>query len=382
MEYLVEFQLHLFSLLMLILLVTYMVLESKVKPYSKILLYYIIACVSLGIIAEPLAFIFDGKFFPGAYFLEDFFNALILLSVAINIGFLVSYIDYYIYQDRKRLKQRYHYMHFTVFTGVMLIINIFYPVYYEINPVTHLYSPGKFLIIHYLLVIIFYFIILGVVYKHVHVLSRRAINVFVLVLALPLIGMFIQFMNVRLFFAGNFMALSVLAVYIFLESTTGEKDYLTRLYTRKAYEKYVRGLIESESGFRVLYIDLDNFKQYNDLYGHHMGDVVLKAFANGLQTVFDEETLIARLGGDEFIVVVESNRSIKPLINQLNEILHQSKDVVIDTISFSYGIQAYIEGLTIDTLYQKVDEKMYKFKREKRHFNRRVGDNKERNHDS
>ncbi|WP_052738414.1 putative bifunctional diguanylate cyclase/phosphodiesterase [Robbsia andropogonis] len=55
--------------------------------------------------------------------------------------------------------------------------------------------------------------------------------------------------------------------------------------------------------FSLLYLDLDNFKPVNDSYGHHVGDCLLKAVAERLRALLDENDVLTRLGGDEFAII-------------------------------------------------------------------------------
>ena len=55
----------------------------------------------------------------------------------------------------------------------------------------------------------------------------------------------------------------------------------------------------------LLYLDLDQFKEINDNYGHEMGDIFLCHIADILRREFDNGEIIARFGGDEFLIVIE-----------------------------------------------------------------------------
>lgn len=84
-----------------------------------------------------------------------------------------------------------------------------------------------------------------------------------------------------------------------------DRDKLTGLYTRKYYEKYANRILKTMEATTVIMIDIDNFKLYNDYYGHIMGDDVLANVAR----LISEETeaykgCVGRFGGEEFIVIL------------------------------------------------------------------------------
>lgn len=88
-------------------------------------------------------------------------------------------------------------------------------------------------------------------------------------------------------------------------------DPLTGLLNRTGYETLVQSLkqqsCEANAAFGLIYVDLDDFKQINDLYGHSTGDKVLVEVANQLKDIVRQKDLVARLGGDEFVVIILSS---------------------------------------------------------------------------
>jgi len=87
-----------------------------------------------------------------------------------------------------------------------------------------------------------------------------------------------------------------------------EFDLLTDVQNRFSLEKHIESLIELSQLYRatfgLIYIDLDQFKQVNDAYGHQGGDVYLQAVAARMKSQLRSCDLLARIGGDEFAVLV------------------------------------------------------------------------------
>ncbi len=127
-------------------------------------------------------------------------------------------------------------------------------------------------------------------------------------------------------------------------------DELTKLYNRKYLEQVFKSLIsrqwEDEQQFSIAFIDLDNFKQVNDQFGHIVGDNVLKSFADFVSEKLQSSETFIRYGGEEFVIIFpnnDANSSKKMLENILND--YVKKQFQSDTghtffSSFSAGVVA------------------------------------------
>ena len=85
-------------------------------------------------------------------------------------------------------------------------------------------------------------------------------------------------------------------------------DTLTGLYNRRYFEVHLGKMLEkgneSQKSIGLLYMDIDHFKNFNDTYGHNIGDEVLKTFSKRLKDNLRSFDLVARLGGEEFVAVL------------------------------------------------------------------------------
>lgn len=99
-------------------------------------------------------------------------------------------------------------------------------------------------------------------------------------------------------------------LYRLLESrfTALETDYLTGLSSKQSYEAFLHratvDAVKNQKPLSMLMIDVDDFKQINDIYGHDFGDIVLKQVGEMLQKFRQKNESIARYGGDEFVYVM------------------------------------------------------------------------------
>lgn len=153
-------------------------------------------------------------------------------------------------------------------------------------------------------------------------------------------------------------------------------DPLTSVYNRRGLSKYLSMHLKNCSRYQlpisVIVVDLDNFKQYNDNYGHVNGDIVLKEVSSLMKlSMHRPEDFIGRLGGEEFIAVLPNtdidgaefvaSRIIKQLT--LAKIEHAYNEVN-DIITVSMGITTVIPDKTTtqEELIDTADMAMYKAK--------------------
>ncbi len=153
----------------------------------------------------------------------------------------------------------------------------------------------------------------------------------------------------------------------------GEYDPLTNLLNRTTIQKEMDKLIKLATrynyNFSIMFIDIDNFKAINDLYGHSAGDNVLKNFATRMRELVRDTDLVARLGGDEFILVQQRVNDFKEIallgervINAFAQPFYYEKQKIYCALSI--GVAVYPSaGSSTEELIEHSDQAMYEAKK-------------------
>ncbi|MBR6273855.1 MAG: GGDEF domain-containing protein [Lachnospiraceae bacterium] len=144
-------------------------------------------------------------------------------------------------------------------------------------------------------------------------------------------------------------------------------DSLTGVYNRAGYDIVKQSLDLKSTA--VLIIDADNFKKINDMYGHLVGDQVLKKLADALRAAFRSEDYICRVGGDEFVVfMIHMQKEQKELIESkaalINKKLSDRSDG-LPYMSVSIGVAFGATENDIESIISHADEALYKVKKDK-----------------
>ena len=173
------------------------------------------------------------------------------------------------------------------------------------------------------------------------------------------------------FIAGAFMIKAFAKSYRFALEELGKQkqaltyltlhDELTTIYNRRYIFREIEKMQKhKKSKVLIGMVDLDNFKQVNDTYGHVMGDILLKKAATTIQDIIGENGIVGRYGGDEFIVVCNGCSKSK-MIEILKKIQYASNQLgsLEAFTSFSGGFILCRQVCIIEDCLAQADRLLY-----------------------
>ncbi len=152
-----------------------------------------------------------------------------------------------------------------------------------------------------------------------------------------------------------------------------EQDQLTKLYNKITTEYLINESLKKrrllDNGYALMIVDIDNFKEINDTFGHLFGDEVLKSIASDLKMLFRADDVLGRIGGDEFFIFVKNFQSFEFIEKKSNSVCAAFRRTYTDNgkcveISSSIGI-AFCpnHGKTFEELYKSADLALYEAKK-------------------
>ena len=165
--------------------------------------------------------------------------------------------------------------------------------------------------------------------------------------------------------------------------TLSERDYMTDLYNRRGFLSRVSKLVREPSNrskiFNYVMMDMDNLKKLNDNYGHQVGDVVIKAMANAIQTRVRKSGISSRFGGDEFAFVIISDKALDDEADKIRCDIEEAALYDPELTGKPYKLEASIGvascpvsdfssgriDAVLERIMNKADERMYADKQER-----------------
>jgi diguanylate cyclase len=151
------------------------------------------------------------------------------------------------------------------------------------------------------------------------------------------------------------------------------RDALTGLANRRAFDRVLaRWAASGSSDFILAIIDIDNFKQINDTFGHQVGDRVLACLAEALSTLVRSTDIVARFGGDEFAALMlgvtldKAESRFDELVRKLagQRYAHSDEPGSADvTFTVSCGIALGTRGEAAGKVLSNADRALYEAKR-------------------
>jgi len=154
-----------------------------------------------------------------------------------------------------------------------------------------------------------------------------------------------------------------------------KEDFLTKLFNKRALEEFLK-VKEAEferygHNFSIIMLDLDNFKQVNDSYGHEAGDAVLSAFAKILKKEARSVDIVGRYGGEEFIALLSETDTAGGVIfaEKVREHVERARFMYRGKrieITVSAGVSERAKHSSLQNLINSADEYLYQAKKDGR----------------
>lgn len=236
------------------------------------------------------------------------------------------------------------------------------------------YVRGDMLLVPSIVVMSYLFF--GVIYINS---NRRRLNKYMIMpmtaIITPIfIGVLVTFFVPGTGIIAMVLTISLVGLYASTQSEYAYIDRLSGVYNRRYLDEYLTSLSENkknkEKGVTItgVMVDMDKFKQINDVYGHHMGDEAISQVGKILRENIGKAGFAARYGGDEFIIITSllDTDSIEALMQKLTDAANESNASGEHPyeLLFSYGYSKFTVGKedNIDGFMKRMDANMYDYK--------------------
>ncbi|GAB6073957.1 putative bifunctional diguanylate cyclase/phosphodiesterase [Nautilia lithotrophica] len=162
---------------------------------------------------------------------------------------------------------------------------------------------------------------------------------------------------------------NTISEYIKKLEVSSVTDSLTRLKNRKFLNEHLAKLINENQKFAVVFIDIDNFKDINDFFGHSVGDEIIIQISEILSKHVKDKEIVARIGGDEFVLVFEFyknedelNSRLELLLDNLNRVWNIHNQNITTTASI--GVAEFPKtAKSVEELLKYADIALYEAKK-------------------
>lgn len=324
--------------------------------------------ILLALIGETTSFCIDGREFTGCCFLQYLMNVICLSQTAVVAFLWCLFVDYRIYYSRKRLKKKAVILSVPLIVFLAMLLGDLFGagLIFEIIA-GNVYVRGKLCGMTYIVVLILF--VESIINSCTA--QRKGVVPFLFPVywfTIPsMVGMALQgcFYGISV----GWLSASIAAVFIYTELQTFNSyiDTTSGLYNRKYINYYLSQTIYNGNNLHGILLDINDFKDINDEYGHIIGDRAIRAMGKILSQAAFSNAIALRMAGDEFVVFL-SESSDSECQAQINAIYSNIEKFNKNTsepfeLSVSMG-SGYFDGQNKEAFFDQMDATMYEVKRQ------------------
>lgn len=331
-------------------------------------------------IIQAVSYIVEYILFCYLFFGSRTFGMIVetVLFIA-NLYYLFSYADLLFTKYEKKLSEkrisRLLFLSPLLVLAVLYIVNIFYPIFFNLLPDTFEYVETDWIFIINVISVLY------IIFSAINDIKESKQNTHYYNLPLSLfftivvIGIVLENFFYDYPIIPTCCCISMIIMYSRILKRVGYIDSLSGLFTRSQMLKYLSGVIStkqlSKKILAGIMIDINGFKIINDTYGHLAGDRSIEIVGNILRQETKENGLSFRYGGDEFIVLMLTThvREVEDLMFRINVAVGKLNSLKQEKfeLTLSQGYTVYGKNNdSINDFIERMDLEMYKNKRSTR----------------
>ncbi len=357
-----------------VVLIISLMLNMRRKLHSRapeLRVFFIMLCVNLvQCVAEAAAIVLNGRLFPSALELATLANTVLFIGNIAFASLWSIYADFHVHSEKRRLTLR----DLLLYSPALIImsgsvVNFFTPVYFRITD-ANIYERTPLFFITF--AVTYLYLTVGTVIAYGdsrkserYVFLPAATFLFPVVLASILQ---VIFAGISLLWVGA--AIGLTSAYISLLDENSSIDALSGAFSRHQLNRSLESMLGPGRGDgRVvgIMLDIDNFKQINDRYGHMVGDEAIRAVGRILRRALASRGSVYRYAGDEFTILMRTRYE-----GQTEDVLtriraeadaYNAESQLPCPLSFSLGHAVYVEGESAGDFIKRIDVAMYEDKK-------------------
>lgn len=366
-------ELNIFSIILLLIVYFNLnsVYSSKDATDQRLFKVLVFAVIMILIFDSGMWF-FDGKQFPGATMMNYLVTIIYLVLNPSACLLWLLYGDFKINNNTERLKKKlpYYCIPFII-NALLVLISIYMGWLFTIDSM-NIYHRGAFMFLTPVLSFSYFAIVFFQVAmeakRHNNVIAKETLYYFFIFPIPPIIGALIQMMYYGISVIWIGVVISIFVIFVNVQNNQIYLDQLTHLYNRRYLDSHFNN-ISSKLGkgnkFFVMMIDVDEFKDINDEYGHLSGDAALIAIADLLKKVGKKQICIIRFGGDEFVLIGRCNGEDEMeaiydnVLDELEQFNSREKFPFDISVSIGCAIHDELSDINIYEYIRCADVQMY-----------------------
>ncbi|MEA4894551.1 MAG: diguanylate cyclase [Oscillospiraceae bacterium] len=364
-------EINIFSLVLLAIIIVNMYSRTREYLPDQKLFFYICFSVAVIIILDSAQWLCDGH--PGLliyyvnYISNTFYYALQMLPYLL----WCLYVRYKIKMDIKETLKAKWLLLIPFFINILLtIITCFNGLFFYIDSRNY-YHRGDYFWISVVMTYSYFIYALLYLFLNRRKTERDIFTSLIVFTLPPLIGSIIQVFHFGIALIWPGISVSLLIIYINIQKNQLYTDHLTGLYNRRLLDMHLDECLKNNykhDRIGVLMLDIDDFKQINDAYGHLAGDQALVDTAGILKKSGGKGAFIARYGGDEFVVIApacdisELERIAEEIEKNIEAFNKQDSAMYTVHLSIGYEVFECSGNLSKFDVLARIDKQMYEKK--------------------